>query len=257
MKKFSFLSAILPLLILVGCSVKEGRDGCPCRLFLDMTSVDKLEQSPFTIYILSDDGFEFSAVLDYENVQDTCIVDVPKTALYVVVWSGVHSYMDDGGLTIPLGQDCPPVYIYSAELDADGEAVYDVVSLKKNYCILNVSVEDPNEVESMVVRGGVAGFDVLGKPLYGEFSVLGQMQGIVPSSCFNIPRQDGSPLYLDVTENNGKVRTFPLHDYISEFGYDWSDPDLEDLNMILNYTPVGVTITIRSWDEELTIDVVI
>ena len=258
MKKFSFLTAILPIFLISGCSVKENRDGCPCRLFLDMTSVDVLDQSPFNLDIFSDDGFKFSAVLGSDNFQDTCVVDVPRNGLDVIVWSGGRSFMNERGLSIPLGQDCPPVYIYSVRLDANGEAIYDSVNLRKNYCLLSVSVEDPHKVRYMTVRGGVSGFDKLGKPCHGEFSVFSQPNnGIVSSSNFCLPRQDETPLYLDVTESDGRVVTFPLHDYIAEFGYDWSEPDLNDLNMQLNYTPVGVTITIKSWDEELIIDVVI
>lgn len=258
MKKFKFLIAIFPLLVLLGCSVKEKRDGCPCRLFLDMTSLDMVDQSPFELHVLSDDGFEYKAVLDVENFKDTCVVDVPRTGLDVMVWSGGSSFMDENGLTIPFGRDCPPVYIYSARLEADGESIYDVVKLRKNYCLLSISIEQPDAVISLTVRGGVSGFDKLGKPSGGEFSVYSDVaHKSHPSISFCLPRQNEAPIYLDVTESDGRIRTFPLHDYIAEFGYDWSKPDLNDLNMILNFTPVGVTITIKSWEEELIIDVVI
>ena len=68
---------------------------------------------------------------------------------------------------------------------------------------------------------------------------------------------NGYSLYLDVEEASGKVKTFPIHEYISEFGDDWKDRNLNDLNMLLEYTPVGVSITIRGWDQEIVIDVVI
>lgn len=258
MNKFSFSIAILPLLFIIGCSIKEVRDGCPCRLLLDMTSVDMVDQSPVTLFVFSDEGFDFSTVIDNDDFKDTCVVDVPRTELKVTVWSGNKGYMDNDGLAIPFGQQCPPVYIHNAEIDADGEVVCDVVVMKKNYCLLNVSIDGIHEVNCMTIKGGIDGFDKSGNPHYGDFSVYAQnMMGALSSVSFYIPRQNGTPLYLDVTENDGKIRRFPLHDYISEFGYDWASKDLNDLNIVLNYTPVGVIVTIKDWDEELTIDVVI
>ena len=258
MNKFRFSKALLPLFFIFGCSVKEVRDGCPCRLLLDMTSVDKVDQSPFTLFIASKVGFEYSTVMDGDICDDTCVVEVPRTKLDVVLWSGDEGRMDNNGLVIPFGQQCPRIYMYATEIDADGELIYNRVALKKNYCLLSVSVEDPHEVSGMKISGGVDGFDKLGRPHCGEFSVFSPISMEYSSSAvFSIPRQDGGPLYLELIEPEDKIRRLPLHDYIFELGYDWMAKDLNDLNMVVSYTPVGVTVNIKSWDEELIVDVVI
>ena len=255
---FSILAAILYIYVISGCSVKEERDGCPCRLFLDMTSIDILDQSPLTLRVISDAGFEFSEVLESDNFCDTCVIDVPKSDLYVVVWSGTAEYLDESGVTIPLDCDCPPVYICSKKICAEGEAVYEQVNLKKNYCILSVEFAEPADVVGLVVRGEVAGFDRAGNPRPGDFRVSSMSDSISDVlSRFYIPRQKQTCLYLDVTESDGMVKTFPLHEYISELGYDWEANDLDDLNVILEYTPVGVSITIKGWEREIIINVVI
>lgn len=252
------LIVLLNVMVIFGCTVKEERDGCPCRLFLDLTSVDLADQAPFILSVFSSDGFEFGKIIDYHNYQDTCVIDVPRSDLNVVLWCGAEGYMDENGLTIPSGSGCPPVYIHSHCVKAEGEFVCDVVNLKKSYCILSVDLAQPNCVEGMRVRGNVAGFDKIGNPRPGDFQVYSKVDSAsVRARVFYIPRSDNTPLYLDVIESDGMVKTFPLHDYISAFEYDWAESDLSDLNILLNYTETGVSVTIKVWDEELVIDVVI
>ena len=106
----SGIIAVAIFLILVsGCSVKEKRDDCPCRLFLDLSSVDKLDQTPVLLSVLSDGGFEYTTEVDAKEFYDTIVVNVPRTDLHVMVWSGGDDYMNDYGLIIPLGSGCPPV----------------------------------------------------------------------------------------------------------------------------------------------------
>lgn len=253
------LTAALSLMVFSsGCSIKEERDACPCRLFLDLQSLDKLDQTPFLLSVLSDDGYEYTTVIECSNFQDTHIIDVPRTDLNIVVWSGGGEQMQKQGLTIPLGSGCPPVYLYSKRLSAYGEAVYDTVFLKKNYCILNVSIDDPDDILGMTIRGEVAGYDRIGNPRRGDFFINSQTDSVTCSPySFYLPRQGEAMLYLDVVESDGMVKTFPLHEYISAFGYDWKAHDLSDLNMHLNFTPAGVVVSIKVWDEEFVIDVVI
>ena len=252
------LAAALSLMVASGCSVKEERDACPCRLFLNLQSVDRIDQTPCSLRIISDDGFEYSSVIGGNDFQDPYIIDVPRTGLDVVVCSGAEGYMDEQGISIPLGNECPPVYIHSSRVDAAGETVCDTVCLRKNYCILSGSVDSPDGVDGMVIRGEVDGYDRVGNPRNGEFRIYSQTDvSNWASGKFCVPRQDGRPLFLDVLESDGIIKTFPLHEYISAFGYDWEERDLNDLNMHLNYTAAGVVISIKVWDEEFVIDVVI
>ncbi|MBR5499819.1 MAG: hypothetical protein IKV75_06635 [Bacteroidales bacterium] len=256
MRKFSVIALFLSVGLMLGCSVKEERDGCPCRLFLDLTSVDVADQSPFLISIFSADGFEYRKVVDVKNFQDTCVVDVPRTELDVIVWSGGGEYMYTDGLTIPPGSECPPVFIHTGRLEAKGEAVYENILLKKNYCILNLTFAAPHTARYIALRGSVAGFDKYGQPVRGEFSVHREADSI-SSGIFYIPRLYDTPLYLDVEEADGIMRTFPLHDYLSDYGYDREVDELNDLNMTLAYTPLGINFIIQGWGEEKVINVVI
>lgn len=253
-----WLSAVILLAAIAGCSVKEERGACPCRLFIDMKKVDFSTVSPLSLYVVSDEGIEHETLLDADNAPGVYETFVPRTELRVVGWGGAQGYVSDQGLHIPLGYDCPPVYIHSSYVQAEGEAVCDTVSLKKNHCVLNVYFIDIEGISSMTVRGRVSGFDVYGNPRPGDFKVYCQIameDSLAARVC--LPRQTGDPLYLDIVGIDGKVKTFPLCEYIAATGYDWSEPDLKDLSLTLNYTLTSISLDVLGWDEEFTFDVVI
>ena len=251
------ITALLSLLMINGCSVKEERDACPCRLFLDLTSVDMSVSSPLTLYVASADGFEYVEVLDAEEGEE-CVVEVPRTYIDIVGWSGCDGYMNGREMRIPVGMECPPVYIHTAGIVADGEAVYNTVHLRRNHCVLSVAFAEPEDIGFLTVRGEVAGFDKVGKPMNGEFCVRAQGNPSVTTPVeFCIPRQNTGHLYLDVADALGFVRTFPLHKYIAAVGYDWTSDDLDDLSLTLNYTESSISIVIQGWTEEFVIGVVI
>lgn len=244
------------LLLVSGCSVKEERGACPCRLFLDLSSVDFSVRSPVSLFVTDEDAVICGEILSPE--EHTYEADVPRAELDIIAWSGARDYVTEQGFAIPLGYDCPPVYIHSSKVIASGEVVRDTVVLRKNHCVLTINFMETEELCALTLRGAVAGFDGRGNPRPGEFSVCRELDAIsaLPAKVI-LPRQIGDPLYLDVTEASGRVKTFPLHDYIAAAGYDWSEPDLKDLDLTLNYTLTSVSLVVLGWDEEFVFDVVI
>ena len=252
------LAAMVSMSVFAGCSVKEERGGCPCRLFLDMTAVDMQAMSPLSLFVSADGYLAHEAVLDAGKVPDIYEVYVSRTDLDVIGWSGGEDYITKDGLAIPLGYDCPPIFIHSSQVRAEGESVCDTVRMRKNHCAMNIRFMNAERFAAMTVRGGVAGFDSRGKPKPGEFKAYCKMDTLENSSAKVIlPRQIGDSLHLDVEGFDGKVKTFPLHEYIAATGYDWSEPDLKDLDLNLNYTLTSVSLIVSGWDEEFTFNVVI
>ena len=252
---FRILLSLVWVSVLVGCSIKEERGDCPCRLFLDFTSVDVSLRDSLSVFITSAGGFSYEAVVDKE---DTFVIKVPRTDLQIVVWSGDSGCVNEGNMIIPKWNECPRVYAHFNRLHADGEAVYETVRLRKMHCLLTLDFEEPYDVAYMVIRGNVNGFDRYGYPSKGDFRVEGQVgTGSDIPFTFCVPRQYGDPLYLDVVDSEGSLRTFPLHEYIRIVGYDWSAPDLKDLILKLYLTKKKVSVTVMGWKEEIIIDVVI
>ncbi len=260
MKRLAFLlmaGVIWPAFI-CGCSVKEERKDCPCRLFLDMTAVDMAVMSPLSLYVSSDGEQVCGTVLESDDSVSPYVVEVPRTELSVSVWSGGDDLVSHGGMTIPIGSDCPRVYLHSSSLVADGDYVCDTVLLRKNHCVLTMFFSETEEPYALMVRGNVAGYDASGKPVKGIFQVpvpVDTTMAVPAQVC--LPRQTGDELNLDLTDRSGNLRTFPLHEYIRQMGYDWTEPDLKDLKLTLNYTLTAVSLIIQGWNEEFVFDIVI
>lgn len=260
MKRLAFLlmTGIIWPACICGCSVKEDRKDCPCRLFVDMTAVDMAVMSPLSLYVSSGGEQVYGSVLKSENSENPCVVEVPRGELVVSAWSGGDSLVSHEGMTIPIGSDCPRVYLHSSSMVADGDYVCDTVLLRKNHCVLTMFFSETEEPYALMIRGNVAGYDATGKPVKGVFQVpvsVDPTMAIPTQVC--LPRQTGDELHLDVTDRSGNLRTFPLHEYIRQMGYDWTEPDLKDLKLTLNYTMTAVTLVIQGWNEEFVFDIVI
>lgn len=258
MKRLSFLmmAGIMWLSSICGCSVKEDREDCPCRLFLDMAGTDMTAMSPLALYVSSDDGPVCEAVL--ADPVETYVVEVPRTGLSVQVWSGGGNMVSQQGLTIPVGSDCPRIYMHSSSVVANGDYVRDTVVLRKNYCMLTMLFSEMESPYALVLSGEVAGYDQTGAPRPGKFQVPVPVDTAMSASTqVCLPRQNGGELLLEIADGSGNIKTFPLHKYIAAVGYDWAEPDLKDLKLTLDYTMTAVTLVIQGWDEEFVFDIVI
>ena len=255
---FPFMAVMWYLAAIWGCSIKENRDACPCRLILDFGSVNANERIPLSLSVFSEDGYVYGETLSAPDFPQERMIDVPRTKLSVMVWSGCEGLLTDHGLVIPSGQDCPPVYIHGSRTVASGELVRDTVCLRKNHCVLNIAFKDSALPYGLIVRGNVAGYDRQGHPMTGDFYVpVAVDAGFASSVDVCLPRQISNDLYLDVSDGKGRYRTFHLSEYMAAAGYDWTEPDLKDLDLLLDYTLTSVKLVIHGWDEEFIFDVVI
>lgn len=258
MKRFkSLFSVVLLGVVLSGC-VKERRGFCPCRLLLDLSDLDTSVVSSVRINIVGPDGYVFDTLADSTLFQDEILVRVPKGGCRLNVYSGEHGLAEPhGGLQIPLGEECPPVYMQSSHLDTDRELLRRQVSLRKNFCRLSVYVEDAVHFPfSLAVRGTVSGYDGEGAPSSGAF-FYGVDSVTDLDWVLSVPRQVDDSMLLEVSDGTDILKTFALGEYISASGYDWTAADLQDITIGIDYTRTKLTVSIRGWDEVYEFDVVI
>ena len=217
--------------LLASCTVKERREACPCRLTLILGNVP----SPPATVLVSGEGFRRSFRAD------SCLsVLVPRSGVQVVALAGAPI---GGGesLTIPEGEESPPVYLASALVPAGRDTVTLALTLHKAFCRLSLEVEGPpgwGEPYGTRVRGAVNGIGLDGKPSRGAFSCR-----LDPGSAVCLPRQDAAdPLWLDITMSDGVVRTFSLGNLLEAGGYDWAAPDLADAEICLQLSVTALTL---------------
>lgn len=245
------------LLIGSGCSVKENRMECPCRLVLDMTAVDTLTVKEADMYVSAANGFAFKDVLDSNRFGTTYEVSVPKGQAKVWVYAGSENLAGPDGLSIPYGQDCPEIYMHFSEVDASGEYVREDIVLRKNFCTLSILVDEGKSFDHQIaVRGNVSGYDSSGSPFPGEFLCNVSFDG--RNECrINIPRQTDSSLKMEVADGEKVLRVFAIGEYLDAAGYDWEAQDLKDMTLMLDYALTGVSIRMEGWDEEFQFNVTI
>jgi len=245
---------ILLLMSVLSC-VKEDRESCPCRLMLDLSGIDTSVVKVLNIQAFNSDGVVFSDTLSIEDFDCIYVREVPRDDMRLTLWGGCNAHED---LHIPYGMECPPLYMSSFDADARGETVFRKVVLLKNHCNLTVLFEGREQMPySLTFRGNVDGYDNDGSPSAGEFSCVAYPSQTDASRVI-LPRQTDDSLLLDVEDMESSVlKTFAIGKYLTASGYDWTEDNLEDATVILDYHVTGITITYKGWDEEYTYDIIL
>ena len=246
----------LSLISCAGCSVKENRGLCPCQLVLDFSQVDTVTVKSVDLFLRKEGNLILNDVVDKEEFSEDYFAYVPRTGLYLCVWSGTGDALSDA-LSIPYGNECPPVYIHRSEMDADGESLREVVRMRKNFCRMTLNVKmSIHTTVSLAVSGNVDGYDIYGAPSEGDFMVRLHPEED-DTFCIRLPRQLDDSLVMEVDTGDKVVRRFPIGRYIAESGYDWTAPDLEDIVIDMDFAVTHLSMMIQGWEKEYRFDVVI
>lgn len=241
-----------------GCSIKEDRTGCPCRLVLDFSGIDtNLVRSLNVLATLGGDVV-FSDKVDMLDFGTEYVRNVPHGELQINVWCVGEERIDEQrGVVIPYGCECPPLYMRSFVADTRGEFCSETVHVYKNFCRLAVLVEGVEELPySLTFKGNVDGYGLDGSPSVGDFSCVAY-PGEKGNLWAGIPRQVDASLVLDIDDGTSVVKTFALGEYIINGGYDWGAVELEDLTVTLDYQLTYINITIKEWDKEYSYSVIL
>lgn len=244
------------LLLSVGC-VKENREECPCRLILDLSNVDSTRIDIVNITLTANSGFVYKGSRPVPSDED--VILVPRGDVFLNV-----SYNDDGmmtssGLKIPEGHDCPPVYMCSSLVSTSGcEFVRKSVKMMKNHCVMTIYLED-DETDfpfDIIVKGNVCGYDSSGVPMKGRFSCAPIMLAEDKFTAI-LPRQMDASLVLEVNDGSETLKNFALGEYVKACGYDWSEDDLKDISVRIDYARTKVVVEVKDWSEVCEFDIVI
>lgn len=246
---------VLSALLAVGCSVKENRQDCPCRLMLDLSGIDTALVKVLNIQASTSEGIVFIDTLRAEAFSDMYVRNVTHDEMSMLLWGSGDS---EEGLIIPYGKDCPTLYMSAFEADTRGEQYFRVVELNKNHCLLTVLFEGRQvSPYSLTFRGNVNGYDSFGVPSEGDFACVAY-PGVGGESMVVVPRQTDSSLLLDVEDEGSSVlKTFAIGEYMDKSGYDWTEKDLEDVVVVLDYSVTGLRVVFKGWDKEYRYDVIL
>ena len=249
--------SLLLCAMLYVCCIKEERGECPCRLIVDLAEVDSASISSVDIQLTCKDGFVHKEKRHADSYDEEDIISVPQEEIFLNVCYGDNGMMNPDGLLIPEDSDCPPVYLYSTLVDAsDREFVRKVVKMRKNHCVMKIYVEGDGFPFDVTLKGNVCGYDASGCPVPGAFRYSPDEVG---DSAYTVvlPRQLDSSLLLEVNDGSDVLKVFALGEYIKACGYDWTEDDLQDLTVGIDYARTQIVITVKGWDEVYEFDIVI
>ena len=238
------------------CSVKEDRMPCPCLLNIEFLCPDAADAGDVRFMLTSSDAVIWKDTVDVSRNGHGYQVPVPKTGLHVRAWTGDEGMASDLGLLIPVGQDCPNVYMHDSDIRTEGESFQETVILRKNHCVMTLVTEGEGRISSdLRLKGNVAGYDSEGRPVQGAFECLLEDDGLKEGYVAVLPRQTDASLMLEVDDGNGNSKAFALGRYIVSSGYDWTAADLEDVMVTLDYSLTEIRLVISGWESEYRYDV--
>lgn len=239
----------------VSCTVKEDRGLCPTSLYLEFDTSNPLCPSSAQLTVLKMEDVIWEDKLDLSSQIGEYCISVPKRSIHVRVWAGADNLDSKDGIHIPLGQDCPKVYMYDSDIDVSGEQVRRQVVMRKNHCIMTVASADESGFSYGIhVTGNVSGYTSFGQPQPGEFQSSLKKKGAADLWEVSLPRQLDESLLLHVSDDTGVLTSFALGHYLASSGYDWTRADLEDVSVTLDYALTQVKVVIDGWESVYTYD---
>lgn len=256
-KLSDMLAFAFGMAVCAGCTVKEDRSVCPSMLILDFSEVRADIAGSVSLGVTASDGFFFTDTVPSASYTEDYCLNVPRGTVTVSAWAGAEDYDPRGGLRIPEGEDCPPIYLHYSSLTVEDEMERELIMIRKNHCRLTINMSgDDMDVRSLVISGNVDGYGPDGSVSKGLFryEVVPEFAG---SAAAVLPRQYDNSLMLEIDDGTGIAKIFPIGEYIAESGYDWTAPDLEDITVDLDFAVTHISLTVRGWDEEHKFDVVI
>ena len=226
--------------------VKEDRTDCPCALHIELSG---LPSYPVNLS-LSGKGYQ----QEWEIGRDTSLLAmVPKSGVQLLAIAGT-SLPRENAVRIPLGFDCPPLYLHTEWLETPEDSSRVKVQLQKHFCTLSLSFDGPagwGEPYWAEVRGPVEGLSLEGEPLEGDFSCR-----LDVGNRIRLPRQNAEDaLWLDIAMPDRVIRSFALSHYMQDAGYDWSADNLDDLPLQINLSVTALTFRTGRWEQVVPLDV--
>lgn len=260
-----FLALAILFFSFLCCTVREDRDMCPSLLILTLPHIPYGAQ---LVSVMDDDEVLFCDTLDCAELELSAFslsTQVPKKPLTVAVyWPYTLTSSPLEGY-IPQSK-CDSLWssYQSFFPKKDGESL--PMELHKNFCSLKLNLTGPSvygQRYTLRFQSNVRGLGKDGQPLEGVYSELSYP--LTDGSYeVNILRQSDYSLRMDVLEKGaegtgggGTIRSFAIGDYMALAGYDWSAPDLEDMEITLDFARTLVTLSTSKWAKSIELSVVI
>lgn len=267
----SFIAIPLLIITCLSCSVKEDRTICPCILTIHYSgteTIDSEENISTRIDIAEIQGTKETIVDTLPVYESTHRIDVSRGSATILSAAPISAISqtayvpEDRWIEIREGHPCPRIWTSCVKVNTDSDSAEAEAVLHKNYCCLNIMLTGSGTSDFILkIRGNISGYDLNGNPAKGKFVApaeenINELSGQVYNTVC-VPRQVDNSLKLDIISNDDTAITFAIGNYIEASGYDWTSPDLKDINMEIDYSRTSITFHINKWQETVHFELVI
>lgn len=250
------LAAVMALLGLASCSVKENRVPCPCYLNVSFSDREHIRSE---VTLLGWNVSElFRADIDVEEYNPYWVKPVRKGVFYLTALKGLENGSDASHYAmIKEGHQADSLYAFHTEVHAVDNEVFADVVFHKQFATVFFDIRKTTEQMKdfrFRIRGNVAGFDLLNyAPVPGVFdcSAVAGEDGRVTS--FRIPRQMDTSITIEIFYKGESLGVFPLGKYIERLDYNWNAEDLQDIYVTFDLVFGQIIISVEGWEDGVVI----
>ena len=254
---------IATAIILASCSVKEVRDGCPCRLEVDLSDASQ-DRGQISVRIGS---IESSTILYADPASEKVLtVNVPKGHTSVACIQGIRGCINDGNdVIIPEGLEADSLMVSLNDVDCSGEKAYCKAVFHKDWASITVFTKNSASEAypyDILICGKTNGISLIsGMPVEGRFRYRTSCSVSDGTASIRIPRQnpDGKGLTLTLVpkKEGGVGKEYDLSAIISAIGFDWTAKDLDDIRIDIDHSGCLTGIRVIDWNTGEDRDVII
>lgn len=252
------------------CSLKEDRDGCPCHLIIGLEQA--VGNGNAGIFIFQDGDKALTDNVEPSEYPEGYYSDVRRAPATITVIQGLREgIVNEEELIIRDGYDADRLFLHNETLECGSETVRTSADLHKNWSTLEISLvtgdgttmdnTDVGDIVSIDLSGVICGINLkTGKPIKGQFRCNARLSDSnFAVYSVNLPRQGsaGDSILISVKKGEKEVLSCDISEAISNAGFDWSKPDLDDIRLMLDYVSAEFCIEIAGWDSGTESDKVI
>ncbi len=247
----------------VACSVKENRSECPVYVTV---LTDRFLQQGLHEGVIS---FAAAQPLHREKVgflscvREGFVQACPRDYARVSVISGAEdAFLTAGTLSVPTGREAGLVWAYATEFAAWADEYVVDAEPHKQYCLIRFLFDgSPTAPEGYPWRFRLVA-DCAGLDLYSLEALPGTYRTLVEPDAVGewysvLPRQRANSMKLEVFVPDGEDPMGGRTDYVVDLGqafeqqgYDWSLPDLRDIEVQVGFASAELTLTVREWERD-------
>ena len=246
------LGIFLMTALLPSCTIKEGREDCPCLLEIDLEAF-RLEGIDPDVSVTGDRGkvtlFKRDGLL---------VASVSKGEYrFSAVSAGPATLLGNQLVSTVRDKGPDSLFASASVLECVTEDLRIRPVPEKQFCTVTLQVGSSETGDfRFLVRSpcdGLDRFTLVPSSGYHSYALEESGNGLYR---FRVLRQDGSDgLSIDVIPEEGISREIPLGRIMLEAGYDWTRKDLDDF--YLKFDPVLMILQVRisGWNTEKTIEI--